>query len=406
MIIYQQSQPSTEPDFIYLGSGTSFDVKSKFSGYASLTADDFYIKEVSDYSTSRGSIQTYADGSINRRGEIVKSYNASTGTLTCYARFYYRASDSNGTGDKVDEHINCECFLRRPTATNQMIDLGTNTSFNVSSVYSNYANLTVDNFCVESSEVYSGSRGTIWGYPDGSGIRRQMRLEKSYNAQTGVLTCYLLYYYQANDSNGTGDKVNQKIKVNVFLSDVELVSEEAPNYSKEIQKIMLGTESAMSKPLSTSQNKKAGAGYSSGDLNWNGDYSTARIKTVKGNENVGLQQGDQWMTLYVKLTDGTTISDRWGNGNVNVTYNRTTNSGISYSVHVDSHNVTYTFAEEVEATQIYVSAYTMYGTWRGEGFNINLYVTGHTVTENAREISAVMLGTKELWGGAGQTSKS
>lgn len=241
MIIYQQPQPSAEPDFIYLGFGTSFDVKSKFSGYASLTADDFYIKEVSDYSTSRGSIQTYADGTINREGKIVKSYNALTGTLTCYARFYYRASDSNGTGDKVDEHINCECFLRRPTATNQMIDLGTNTSFNVSSVYSNYANLTVDNFCVESSEVYSASRGTIWGYPDGSGIRRQMRLEKSYNAQTGVLTCYLLYYYQANDSNGTGDKVNQQIKVNVFLSDVELVSEEAPNYSKEISDVKMGS---------------------------------------------------------------------------------------------------------------------------------------------------------------------
>lgn len=235
-------QPSTEPDFIYLGSETSFDIKSKFSGYASLTADDFYIKEVSDYSTSRGSIQTYADGWISREGRIVKEYNTQTGTLTCYARYYYRASDSNGTGDKVDKHINCECFLRRPSARNQMIDLGTNTSFNVSGVYPNYANLTVDNFCVKSSETYSAGRGTIWGYPDGSGIRRQMRLEKSYNAQTGVLTCYLLYYYQANDSNGTGDKVNQKIKVNVFLSDVELVSEEAPNYIKEIQKIMLGTK--------------------------------------------------------------------------------------------------------------------------------------------------------------------
>ena len=215
----------SEPDFIYLGYGTSFDVKSKYSGYANLTADDFYIKEVSNYSTSRGSIQTYADGTISRRGEIVKSYDASTGILTCYARYYYRASDSNGTGDKVDEHINCECFLRRPNARNQMIDLGTNTSFNVSSVYSNYTDLTVDNFCVKSSEVYSASRGTIWGYPDGSGIRRQMRLEKSYNAQTGVLTCYLLYYYQANDSNGTGDKVNQRIKVNAFLSDVVLANE-------------------------------------------------------------------------------------------------------------------------------------------------------------------------------------
>lgn len=130
-------------------------------------------------------------------------------------------------------------------------------------------------------------------------------------------------------------------------------------------------------PLNTSQKKTAGAGYSSGSLAWNGNYNKSKINEIVFNEaNVGLHQGDAWMGITIELSDGQKISDEWGNGSINKTVSRTTNSGIPYDIRVEDKNVTYTFSEYIVATTINFNCYTKYGTWRAEGFNLNLYVTG------------------------------
>lgn len=165
----------------------------------------------------------------------------------------------------------------------------------------------------------------------------------------------------------------------------------------EINNIKLGVELPTSEPLDTSQNKTAGSGYSSGQLKWNGDYSISKIKTIKANGNIQLSGGDSWLRLYVSLSDGTIINREWGNGSINKTVEDTTNSGIHYTMKVEQYNVIYTFDDYVIPTDIYMETYTKYGTWRAEGFNINLYVTGYTILANEKQIQSVMLGTKEIW---------
>lgn len=66
-------------------------------------------------------------------------------------------------------------------SSNKVIDLGTNTTFNVSSVYPGYANLTADNFFLSVTGTVSMNESADKAFAaDG--------FDKSYNASTGVLT--------------------------------------------------------------------------------------------------------------------------------------------------------------------------------------------------------------------------
>lgn len=69
---------------IDLGTGTSFNVKS-YDGYQNFTVDNFLIKTFSGSSIKAGTSQAPGEG---EQGEgsvsLTKSYNASTGKLTCY----------------------------------------------------------------------------------------------------------------------------------------------------------------------------------------------------------------------------------------------------------------------------------------------------------------------------------
>ncbi len=70
---------------ILLGTATSFNVKTLVPNvdYTKLTADNFFIKSVSgvgDFEVSVSGIQEHPYG----KGSFTKSYNASTGVLSCY----------------------------------------------------------------------------------------------------------------------------------------------------------------------------------------------------------------------------------------------------------------------------------------------------------------------------------
>ncbi len=93
---------------IELGSGQSFDVKSKVTNYQSLTADNFLIDaEPSNTYVYRGS-RTYAGTwTAQSTRSFTKSYNASTGILTCY----FREQGSTNSGESWNNTSDVTVYL-------------------------------------------------------------------------------------------------------------------------------------------------------------------------------------------------------------------------------------------------------------------------------------------------------
>lgn len=78
---------------IYLGVGTSFDVKNYYDKYSELTVDNFFIQPYGTISTSNWGYDTTGESGGHNIGQlgikslsasIAFSYNASTGVLTAY----------------------------------------------------------------------------------------------------------------------------------------------------------------------------------------------------------------------------------------------------------------------------------------------------------------------------------
>lgn len=106
-----------------------------------------------------------------------------------------------------------------------LIDLGTNTSFNVSS-YEGYEKFTVDNFLIK---TLSNTEISKLGNMSGSATAAQnyvtltstMKLIKQYDSSTGLLTCYIEHYAYSRSANSNSDVViltdTKKSPVNVLL---------------------------------------------------------------------------------------------------------------------------------------------------------------------------------------------
>lgn len=86
---------------IYLGSGTSFNVKQYYAKYSELTIDNFYIKPSESISTSNFGYGTDTGHNIGQLGitsltsSIVFSYDASKGVLTAYLTASARGGVNN-----------------------------------------------------------------------------------------------------------------------------------------------------------------------------------------------------------------------------------------------------------------------------------------------------------------------
>lgn len=153
-----------------LGVGQTFDVSSIYDKYNELTIDNFYFTTMANASIT----ENRPTGLYYVVDNFVKNYNSSTGILTMYG------SVSGDTTARANVHA---YLIINPT---KLIDLGNNTTFNVSNIRG-FEEFTEDNFFIK--ETTGGNVGGIRdpGYYTGS-----IRLVKNYNQETGVLTCY--YY--------------------------------------------------------------------------------------------------------------------------------------------------------------------------------------------------------------------
>lgn len=109
----------------YLGTGTSFDIKTKFpDDYANLTADNFIVKKAntSDISGSSGAPAWSPDWKCNGGGgdsivSMSQSYNASTGIFNCSmtlkARTYLILNQDGGPryGGYISTNIPVSVYL-------------------------------------------------------------------------------------------------------------------------------------------------------------------------------------------------------------------------------------------------------------------------------------------------------
>ena len=96
---------------------------------------------------------------------------------------------------------------------NRIIALGTNTSFNVSSYYSKYKDLTADNFFFVSqspSSITGTSTAVVHATGNTTYITIWVGMTKTYTASTGQLSFYQFDNYNTNHTTGSGDTTETK----------------------------------------------------------------------------------------------------------------------------------------------------------------------------------------------------
>lgn len=172
---------------VVLGWGKSWNIRDLYPNlYNQLTADNFFFLSANTVTGSDSVSVAYQGDTqyISIRGGLSKSYNPSTGVLSMYL---YNNSNSSNV---------CAVMVSKPE---KLIYMGLGTSFNVRSKFPNaYQSMTVDNFIVRTVSHWNNtgsSNGLICNnsrsYPGNwSGTNRET-FTKSYNPNTGVLTCYL-----------------------------------------------------------------------------------------------------------------------------------------------------------------------------------------------------------------------
>ena len=102
----------------YLGTGTSFNIKSKYPNeYGSFTADNFICEATGNVSYGGGHGNASGPGTVNTSGRATanKSYNASSGVLTAYVEgsawsFIEHGGTPGGSG-----RLSVRAFLVRAT---------------------------------------------------------------------------------------------------------------------------------------------------------------------------------------------------------------------------------------------------------------------------------------------------
>jgi hypothetical protein len=121
---------------------------------------------------------------------------------------YLGASEIESGFDGSTELQNIYIGAQEIWSNSKVINLGTGTSFDVSSIYSKYDELTANNFFIMAANTASGTSGTgtisvgsgsagSWGF--------QAQLVKSYNSSTGILTAYnAIKEGHDNSVRGTG----------------------------------------------------------------------------------------------------------------------------------------------------------------------------------------------------------
>ena len=97
MISHQKVTNATKikfKNYISLGSGQSFDIKQKYSGYRNLTVNNFYIIDCAQTSISDGPDVSGA-GPVEGYGWIEKIYDANSGILTFRNRNNWNVNSGN-----------------------------------------------------------------------------------------------------------------------------------------------------------------------------------------------------------------------------------------------------------------------------------------------------------------------
>lgn len=180
---------------IDLGKGQSFNIKNILPDiYSTFTADNFYVYYIEGRNGGGGSTSEHMVNTGSSSSTLYKSYNATTGILTCYNQMQanWRASDQTKYGNKNTD-VKVKLFVPNMKIGSyqkvvKAINLGQGQTFNVSSVYSGYKSLTADDFYISTYDQISygehtGTSGSVSVYLD-------LELVKEYNNQTGVLNCY------------------------------------------------------------------------------------------------------------------------------------------------------------------------------------------------------------------------
>ena len=182
-IMYGSSLVWESLKFVDLGTAQTFDIKNYSENWRNLTADNFFIVGNSN--------STYISG--NEGGdEIVyvydsysKSYNASTGILSCYI---YVIND----GSYQYASVHCALVEKKE----KLIYLGEGKSFNVTG-YTGYSNFTYKNFLMSRPNYSSGSWKEIGGVRTPEQWNAYSQIQGSYS--NGVFTCQ--YYGEYNHQN-------------------------------------------------------------------------------------------------------------------------------------------------------------------------------------------------------------
>lgn len=106
---------------IYLGTGTSFDVKNKLPNnidYSKLTSDNFIVEATSKDSTTIGGYTSGGANSdyITARTSLTKTYNPETGILTSYYNVYaighlFSSNSGSWFTKPVDWNLDVKAYL-------------------------------------------------------------------------------------------------------------------------------------------------------------------------------------------------------------------------------------------------------------------------------------------------------
>lgn len=98
----------------------------------------------------------------------------------------------------------------------KIYDLGTGTSFDVASVYDDWANLTVDNFYCVGFETLKIAGGSSQNYGDwGNAVQTEITQQKTYT--DGTLNWTANVHSWNYDSNGTRNHIYGTMRVHALL---------------------------------------------------------------------------------------------------------------------------------------------------------------------------------------------
>ena len=126
----------------------NYDITSYYADWQSLTADNFYIANMNSASGSSKVVVSGYTKYLKIHGELIKSYNATTGKLTCYNQCAGVAQEGTNTTGTGNVHV---VLVVNP---DELISLGSGQSFNLTNE-SGYRNFTADDFIIKNVTRYT-----------------------------------------------------------------------------------------------------------------------------------------------------------------------------------------------------------------------------------------------------------